>query len=81
MLPDHIRLYWRVRNKLRLVDMAPMLDDRTLVPLKLRGPVLETLHSAHQGVLGMGLSAEQAVYWPGCGQTLRKPEQNVPPVS
>ena len=42
-----------------------MLDDRTVVPKKLRGPVQETLHSAHQGVLGMGLRAEQAVYWPG----------------
>ena len=45
--------------------MVPMLDERTVVPLKLRGQVLETLHSAHHGVLGMGLRAEQAVYWPG----------------
>jgi hypothetical protein len=65
MLPDHIRQYWRVRDKLSLVESVPMLDDRTVVPKKLRGPVLETLHSAHQGVLGMGLRAEQAVYWPG----------------
>ena len=64
-LPDHIRPYWRVRTKLRLVDMVAMLDDRTVVPIKLRGQVLKTLHSAHQGVLGMGLRAEQAVYWPG----------------
>jgi hypothetical protein len=61
MLPDHIRQCWRVRDKLRLVESVPMLDDRTVVPKKLRGPVLETLHSAHQGVLGMGLRAEQAV--------------------
>jgi hypothetical protein len=65
MLPDHIRQYWRVRDKLRLVESVPMLDDRTVVPNKLRGPVLETLHSAHQEVHGMGLRAEQAVYWPG----------------
>ena len=49
MLPDHIRLHWRVWNKLRLVDMVPMLYDRTVVPLKLRGQVLDTQHSAHQG--------------------------------
>ena len=57
VLPDHYRLYWRVKAKLRLVDMVPMLDDRTVVPLKLRDQVLETLHSAHQGVLSMGLRA------------------------
>ena len=44
MLPDHIRQYWRVRDKLRLVESVLMLVDRTVVPNKLRGPVLETLH-------------------------------------
>ena len=64
-LPDHIRQYWRVRDKLRLVEMVPMMEERTVIPAKLRQQVLETLHSAHQGVLSMGLRAEQAVYWPG----------------
>ena len=45
--------------------MVPILYDRTVVPLKLRGQVLDILHSAHQGVLGIGLRAEQAVYCPG----------------
>ena len=40
--------------------MVPILDDRTVVPIKLMDQVLETLHSAHQGVMGMGLRAEQA---------------------
>jgi hypothetical protein len=37
----------------RLVDMVSMLDNRTVVPLKLRGQVLKTLRSAHQGCLAM----------------------------
>ena len=64
-LPEHIRQYWRVRGRLRLVEMVPMLEDRTVVPVKLRKQVLVTLHSAHQGVLSMGLRAEQSLYWPG----------------
>ena len=36
LLPDHISPYWKVRTKLRLVDMVAMLDDRTVVPIKLR---------------------------------------------
>ena len=51
--------------------MVPMLDERTVVPLKLRGQVLETLHSAHQGVLGMWLRAEQS-------QNIRQSETNLP---
>ena len=50
-LPDHIRQYWRVRDNLRLVEMVPMIEERTLIATKLRQQVLETLHSAHQGVL------------------------------
>jgi hypothetical protein len=64
-LPLYLKQYWRVKNKLRLVESVPMMVDRTVVPVKLRSQVLETLHSAHQGVLSMGLRAEQAVYWPG----------------
>ena len=56
-LPDHIRQYWRVRDKLRLVEMVPMMEERTVIPTRLREQVLETLHSAHQGVLSMGLRA------------------------
>ena len=64
-LPDYLKQYWRVRHDLRLLEEVPMLSDRTVIPRGLRVPVLQTLHSAHQGVLGMGLRAEQAVYWPG----------------
>jgi hypothetical protein len=50
VLPLHLKQYWRVRDKLRLTEGVPMLEGRTVVPVKLRGQVLETLHSAHQGV-------------------------------
>ena len=60
MLPDHIRLYWRVRAKLRLVDMVPMLDNRTVVPLNLRGlPVLGVRGQIHG--LAWGLSGRHRV--------------------
>ena len=60
-LPVHIKQYWRVRDRLRLVESVPMMEDRTIVPASMRSQVLETLHSAHQGVLSLGLRAEQAV--------------------
>jgi hypothetical protein len=60
-LSVHIKQYWRVRDKPRLVESVPMMEDRTVVPTSLRSQVLETLHAARQGVHSMGLRAEQAV--------------------
>ena len=57
--------FWRVRGDLRVMDRAPMMGERTMVPRGLRRHILEMLHSAHQGVLSMGLRAKQAIYWPG----------------
>ena len=35
-----------------------------MIPDRLRGEILETLHAAHQGVSGMINRAEQSVFWP-----------------
>ena len=64
-LPETLRQFWRVRDGLRLVDGVAMYGDRTVVPEQLRKEVLVVLHSAHQGVTGMNLRAEQSVFWPG----------------
>ena len=42
-----------------------MNSDRVIISECLRDSILEILHSAHQGVLGIGLIANQSVYWPG----------------
>ena len=64
-LPEELRQYWRVREDLRVLDVVAMYGDRTIIPQGLRKDVLVVLHSAHQGVTGMNLRAEQSVYWPG----------------
>ena len=65
LVPVESRPYWNVRQELRILDGVPMLGDRTIIPDKLRGDVLEALHSAHQGVYSMILRATETVYWPG----------------
>ena len=64
-LPETLRQFWRVRDGLRLVDGVAMYGDRTVIPDQLKKDVLAVLHSAHQGVTGMNLRAEQSVFWPG----------------
>ncbi|MEL6806086.1 MAG: integrase, partial [Bacteroidota bacterium] len=42
-----------------------MFCDRVVVPTTLRATVLDTLHSAHQGVASMQLRAQAIIFWPG----------------
>merc|ERR1711891_99612 len=71
-LPPHIQPYWKLRNDLHCVDYVPMYNGRTIIPTNLQKQALEVLHSAHQGVLSMGLRAEDSVYWPGLWKDLER---------
>ena len=51
------------RHGLVVVDGVVTYKRRLVIPEKLRGMVLETLHAAHQGVSGMINRAEQSVFW------------------
>ena len=64
--------YWRHRSNLRELDGVPMLSERTIIPKKLRQEVLNTLHSAHQGVNSMMLRACDTVYWPSFKADIEK---------
>lgn len=63
--PDTIQEYWKVREHLSVVDDIVVYRNRTVIPTSLRPEVLEILHSAHQGTVGMKNRARQSVYWPG----------------
>ena len=41
-----------------------MVNRRMFIPKKLRGTVIKTLHSAHQGVSGMKALARERFWWP-----------------
>ena len=62
--PDSLA-YWKFRNDLFVEDDLVILEDKVIVPPSLRKKVLETLHSAHQGVEKTKKRARQVVYWPG----------------
>ena len=48
-----------------ILDDVIMYKSRILIPPSLRDSIVNTLHSAHQGELGMSLLAQTTVYWPG----------------
>lgn len=64
-VPDHLKPFWNMRHNLYQVESVPFLDHKMLIPHALRTEVLESLHSAHQGEIGMKNSARQRFFWPG----------------
>ena len=64
-LPDCLKPFWQMRQDLYQIDGVPFLDHKMLIPSALRAEVLELLHSAHQGEVGMKNSARRRFFWPG----------------
>ena len=72
-----IRQYFPVRNDLMVCEGGLiMFQDRMVIPKSLRGRILETLHSAHQGVDGMRARARNTVYWPGLNAAIKQKRDN-----
>ena len=65
LLRLELREYFHHRENLTQVDGVPLFKGRVIIPDRLRPAVLETLHSAHQGITGMTLRAQSSVWWPG----------------
>ena len=57
--------FMRYKDFLYSCDGVILYNDRVVVPASLRHPILEGLHSAHQGVSSMELRAQSIVFWPG----------------
>ena len=62
---DGLAAFWQYRESLHVLDGVILFSDRVVIPSSLRGEVLQTLHSAHQGVTSMESRARAIVFWPG----------------
>lgn len=69
-LDSQLREFWEVRERLFTQDNVVYLDQRVVIPSKLRKLILESLHSANQGVSGMRRRANATVYWPRMSSTI-----------
>ena len=64
-IPDHLKLFWPMRHELHHLEGVPFHDKKMCIPKSLRVEVLDCLHSAHQGEVGMKNSARNRFFWPG----------------
>jgi len=70
-LPVELQQFWQLRNDLYVIDGVVLFKQRVLVPKTLRSEILQSLHSAHQGMTAMNERAKTEVYWPGITVTFR----------
>ncbi|KAK4316669.1 hypothetical protein Pmani_012195 [Petrolisthes manimaculis] len=63
LLPD-LRPYHPFHDSLTSVDGIVLYNDRVIIPQSLHHRVLQTLHSAHQGVSQMCSHVESSFFWP-----------------
>ena len=72
LLRLELREFYHHRDHLTQVDGVPLFKNRVVVPIVLRPAALEALHSAHQGVHGMTLRAQNCVWWPGITASIKE---------
>ena len=60
-----------MREEIYCLEGVIIKDNKILIPRQLRAEVLESLHSAHQGVNGMPANTRR-LFWPGLGASVRQ---------
>ena len=71
-----VRESWEVRHRLSVDNDLALLDQRIIIPTSQRTKILRSLHSAHQGEVGMKAHANESVYWPGINASIRTTRAN-----
>ena len=71
-LPETIHYFWSMKEALYCVEGEPIMEKKILMPKKLRGEVLESLHATHQSVNGMQAKARQQLFEPGIDASIHQ---------
>ena len=69
-LPDLLKQYWSIRDRLSIDDDLIVYGCRLLIPTSLRATLLSRLHDAHQGIARSQARARLTIYWPGIDQDI-----------
>ncbi|KAL5260064.1 hypothetical protein ACHWQZ_G010249 [Mnemiopsis leidyi] len=63
-IADEFKAFHQRRTELTLEDSCLLWGNRVIVPEKLRGDILNMLHSTHMGISSMKQLARNYVWWP-----------------
>lgn len=62
---DLLKPYWNVRDSLSIQNGILMMDNRLVIPPKLRNDILGRIHDGHLGIVKCRARARESCWWPG----------------
>ena len=71
-MPPNLQIYFHLKDGLYTLDGVVMYNDRIVIPQSLRSQILDSLHSAHQGISSMTARAESSIFWPGITSDIQR---------
>ena len=82
--PDNSKLqgpckaYSAVMYELSVIQGLLLRGYLIVIPSEMQADVIEKLHAGHQGITKCRRQAQQSVWWPGLGKTLKERISNCP---
>ena len=70
--PEYLTLYKKYRKEIGADDGLAYYKGRVIVPPTLRSPIINLLHTAHQGLQGRIERAATMVWWPKINEDLER---------
>lgn len=64
-IPDNVKVYAKLKDKIFMSDKLLFLENKIIVPTKLRPDMLKVVHEGHLGIEKTKNRARQIFYWPG----------------
>ena len=77
-LKGEINQFGQLRHELCIHDNLLLGGSRIVIPASLRGEILSTLHTSHQGNVKCRERARQSVWWPRLSTQVEEMVQNCP---
>lgn len=76
---DELRYFWNNRNDITINDGIVCINDKLIVPFKLRILILGLFHETHMGINKTTKRAKTFYYWPGIGKKIKQIISNSDP--
>jgi hypothetical protein len=70
ILPQELQYYFPFREELTLQNGLIFKSDRLVIPVTLKGSIMERLHTSHIGIQGFLRRVREAIYWPNMNREI-----------